>query len=146
MKDLKVLLVDDEIDFVSTLAERLELRGVQARTAHDGRTALELIREEPPHVVVLDIIMPEIDGIQLLKEIKKTAPRVEVILLTGYAKLETAIEGMELGAFDYLTKSTGIDELLYKLEDAYKKISIQEEKIRHIQEMIQSEKKTNQDQ
>jgi len=146
MKDLKVLLVDDEIDFVSTLAERLELRGVQARTAHDGRKALELIRQELPHVVVLDIIMPEMDGIQLLKEIKKIAPRVEVILLTGYAKIETAIEGMELGAFDYLIKSIGIDELLYKLEDAYKKISIQEEKIRHIQEMIKSEKQTDQDQ
>jgi len=146
MKDLKILLVDDEIDFVSTLAERLELRGVQARTAPDGRTALEMIRAEPPHVVVLDIIMPEMDGLQVLKEIKRIAPRVEVILLTGYAKIETAIEGMELGAFDYLIKSVGIDELLYKLEDAYQKISIQKEKIRHIQEMIKSEKQSNQDQ
>ena len=144
MKDLKVLLVDDEIDFTSTLAERLELKGIRARTAPDGLTALKLIKEEQPHVVVLDVVMPEMDGIQTLSEIKKVAPLVEVILLTGYAKLETALKAMELGAFDYLTKSIGIDELLYKLEDAYKKISIQEEKIKHIQEMIKSEKQTNQ--
>ena len=143
MKDLKVLLVDDEIDFVSTLAERLELRGIQARTASDAPTALKLIQEEQPHVVVLDVMMPGMDGIQTLKEIKKIAPLIEVILLTGYAKLELAVKGMELGAFDYLVKSIGIDELLYKLEDAYKKISIQGEKIKHIQEMIKSEKPTS---
>jgi DNA-binding NtrC family response regulator len=139
LKDLKVLLVDDEIDFASALAEKLELKGIRARTALDGRTALKLIQEERPHVVVLDVVMPEMDGIQTLSEIKKIAPLVEVILLTGYAKLETAVKGMELGAFDYLTKSIGIDELLYKLEDAYKKISIQQEKIKHIQEMIKLE-------
>lgn len=143
MKDLKVLLVDDELDFISTLAERLELEGIQARTALDGRTALKLIQEEPPHIVLLDVIMSEMDGLQTLREIKKLAPLVEVILLTGYAKMETAMEGLELGAFDYLQKSIDIDELLYKLEDAYKKISIQEEKIKHIQEMIKSGKQTD---
>jgi len=139
LKNLKVLLVDDEVDFASTLAEQLELKGIRARTAPDGRTALKRIQEAPPHVVLLDVVMPEMDGIQTLSEIKKMAPLVEVILFTGYAKLETAVKGMELGAFDYLTKSIGFDELLYKLEDAYKKISIQEEKIKHIQEMIKSE-------
>ena len=140
MKDLKVLLVDDEIEFVSTLAERLKLREIKARIAPDGKTALRLVREEQPHVVVLDVMMPEMDGIETLKEIKKIAPLVEVILLTGYAKLELALKGMELGAFDYLIKSIGIDELLYKLEDAYKKISIQEQKKKHIQERLRSEK------
>ena len=139
LKNLKVLLVDDEIDFASSLANQLELSGIQTRTAPDGRTALKRIQEAPPHVVLLDVVMPEMDGIQTLSEIKKMAPLVEVILFTGYAKLETAVKGMELGAFDYLTKSIGFDELLYKLEDAYKKISIQEEKIKHIQEMIKSE-------
>ena len=139
MNDLKVLLVDDEIDFVSTLAERLELRGVQARTAPDGKTALKLIQEEQPHVVVLDVMMPEMDGIQTLQEIKKIAPLAEVILLTGYAKLELALKGIELGAFDYLIKSIGIDELMYKLEDAYKKIAIKEQKIKHIKELIKSD-------
>jgi len=140
VKDLKVLLVDDEIEFVSTLAERLKLREIKARIAPDGKTALRLVREEQPHVVVLDVMMPEMDGIETLKEIKKIAPLVEVILLTGYAKLELALKGMELGAFDYLIKSIGIDELLYKLEDAYKKISIQEQKKKHIQERLRSEK------
>jgi DNA-binding NtrC family response regulator len=140
VKDLKVLLVDDEVEFVATLAERLKLREIQARTAPDGKTALQMVQEEQPHVVVLDVMMPEMDGIETLKEIKKIAPLVEVILLTGYARLELALKGMELGAFDYLIKSIGIDELLYKLEDAYKKISIQEQKRKHIQEMIKSEK------
>jgi DNA-binding NtrC family response regulator len=140
VKDLKVLLVDDEVEFVSTLAERLKLREIQARTAPDGKTALRMVQEQQPHVVVLDVMMPEMDGIETLREIKKMAPLVEVILLTGYAKLELALKGMELGAFDYLIKSIGIDELLYKLEDAYKKISIQEQKRKHIQEMIKSEK------
>lgn len=138
MQDLKVLLVDDEPEFVATLAERLKLRKIQARIAPDGKTALRMIREEPPHVVVLDVMMPEMDGIETLAEIKRIAPRVEVILLTGYAKLELALKGMEQGAFDYLVKSIGIDELLYKLEDAYKKFSLQEQKIKHIQEMIRS--------
>ena len=140
MKNFKVLLVDDEPEYVSTLAERLKLREIQARTAPDGRAALRMIQEELPHVVILDVMMPGMDGIETLAEIKKMAPLVEVILLTGYAKMELALKGMEKGAFDYLIKSIGIDELMYKLEDAYKKISIQEQKIRHIQEMIQSEK------
>ncbi len=138
MKSLKVLLVDDELEFVSTLAERLRLREIAARIASDGKTALQMIRENPPHVVVLDVMMPGMNGIETLSEIKKTAPLVEVILLTGYAKMELALKGMEKGAFDYLIKSVGIDELMYKLEDAYKKISIQQEKIKHIQAMIQS--------
>ena len=139
MKDLKVLLVDDEIDFVATLAERLELRGVQAQTAPDGKTALKLIQTDQPHVVVLDVMMPEMDGIETLQEIKKIAPAAEVILLTGYAKLELALKGMELGAFDYLIKSIGIDELMYKLEDAYQKISLREQKIKHIKAMIKTD-------
>lgn len=140
MKNFKVLLVDDEPEFVDTLAERLKLREIQARTAPDGKTALQMIQAEPPHVVVLDVMMPGMDGIETLIEIKKMAPLVEVILLTGYAKMELALKGMEKGAFDYLIKSIGIDELMYKLEDAYKKIAIQEQKIRHIQEMIRSGK------
>jgi len=140
MKNFKVLLVDDEPEFVDTLAERLQLREIQARTAPDGKTALQMIQAEPPHVVVLDVMMPGMDGIETLIEIKKMAPLVEVILLTGYAKMELALKGMEKGAFDYLIKSIGIDELMYKLEDAYKKIAIQEQKIKHIQEMIQSGK------
>ncbi len=136
MKELSVLLVDDEPDFVSTLAERLKLRGIRCKTAGDGKTALRMIREEPPQIVILDVVMPEMNGIQTLAEIKKIAPLVEVILLTGYAKLETALQGMEMGAFDYLVKSIDIDELLYKLEDAHKKISLQEQKIASLKETM----------
>jgi len=78
MKDFKVLLVDDEPEYVSTLAEGLKLREIQARTAPDGRTALQMIQEEPPHVVVLDVMMPGMDGIETRSEIKKLAPLVEV--------------------------------------------------------------------
>jgi len=136
MKDLKVLLVDDEAEFLNTLAERLTLREISVQTAPDGKTALEMVAKEKPHVVVLDVMMPGIDGIQTLVEIKKSAPLVEVILLTGYAKMDMALKGMELGAFDYLIKSIAIDELLYKLEDAYKKITIQGKKIEGLQETV----------
>ena len=84
-------------------------------------------------MIVLDVRMPGIDGIDTLRQIKRTRPLVEVILLTGHANMEVAVEGMELGAFDFLMKPVDIDELLYKLQDAYAKKSIQEEKIRQMQ-------------
>jgi DNA-binding NtrC family response regulator len=85
-------------------------------------------------VVVLDVKMQGMDGIQTLREIKKIKPLVEVIMLTGHANLEVAVEGMEMGAFDYLMKPTGVDELLYKLEDAFKRKKIQEQKIKRLEE------------
>jgi len=89
-------------------------------------------------VVVLDVRMPGMDGIQALREIKQRYPLIEVIMLTGHASLEVAIEGMELGAFDYMMKPIEIDELLYKLQDAYKKKSIHTEKIKKMQEVTGS--------
>jgi DNA-binding NtrC family response regulator len=89
---------------------------------------------EPVDVIVLDVRMPGMDGIQTLREIKKRYPLVEVIMLTGHASLEVAIEGMELGAFDYLMKPVDIDELLYKIQDAYKKKLIQIEKIKYMED------------
>ena len=91
--------------------------------------------EQPVDVVVLDVRMPGMDGIETLRELKKRHPLVEVIMLTGHASLEVAIEGMELGAFDYLMKPIDIDELLYKLEDAYKKRTIQAQKIQAMKEV-----------
>lgn len=87
-------------------------------------------------VVVLDVRMPGIGGIQTLREIKKKDPLMEVIMLTGHASVEVAIEGMELGAFDYLMKPADIDELFYKLQDAFKKKTIQREKIKKLEEII----------
>ena len=135
MDEFSVLLVDDEIEFLETLMKRLRKRKLNINGVSSGEEALHMLREMPVDVVVLDVRMPGMDGIQTLREIKRISPLVEVIMLTGHANLEVAIEGMELGAFDYLMKPMDIDELLYKLEDAYKKKSIQEQKIIHLEKV-----------
>jgi len=138
--EFSVLLVDDEEDFLETLLKRLLKRRIKATGAGSGEEALKILKETPPDVVVLDVRMQGMDGIQTLKEIKKIRPLVEVIMLTGHANLEVAVEGMEAGAFDYLMKPTDVDELLYKLEDAFKRKKIQEQKIRRLEEDKQLEK------
>jgi len=132
--ELSVLLVDDEREFLETLMKRLQKRKIKVAGVNSGEEALIIIRETPPDVVVLDVRMQGIDGIQTLREIKKIKPLVEVIMLTGHANLEMAVEGMEVGAFDYLMKPTDVDELLYKLEDAFKRKKIQEQKIRRLED------------
>jgi two-component system, OmpR family, response regulator len=136
VNNFNVLLVDDELEFLATLVKRLTKRGLNIRTAKNGEDALKIIGEKVIDVVVLDVRMPGIDGIQTLREIKKKDPLMEVIMLTGHARLEVAIEGMELGAFDYLMKPADIDELFYKLQDAFKKKTIQREKIKKLEEII----------
>jgi len=129
MNSFNALLVDDENEFRETLIKRLQKRKLNAFGAEDGAKALELLDQNPVDVVVLDVKMPGMDGIQTLREIKKRFPLIEVIMLTGHASMEVAIEGMEIGAFDYLMKPIDIDELVYKLQDAYQKKTIQEKKI-----------------
>jgi DNA-binding NtrC family response regulator len=124
-----VLLVDDEVDFVNTLTKRMKKRNLTASSVNTGEDALGFLGQHPTDVVVLDVKMPGMDGIQTLKEIKKQHPLTEVIMLTGHANVEVAIQGMEIGAFDYLMKPMAIEELVYKIQDAYKKKCIQEEKI-----------------
>ena len=136
MNNFNVLLVDDELEFLATLVKRLTKRGLNISTAKNGEDALKIIGGKVIDVVVLDVRMPGIGGIQTLREIKKKDPLMEVIMLTGHARLEVAIEGMELGAFDYLMKPTDIDELFYKLQDAFKKKTIQREKIKKLEEII----------
>lgn len=131
---ISVLLVDDEVSFVETLSKRLGIRRLHVLTAHDAAGALSLLAEHPIDVVVLDVSMPEMDGITATKAIKSTYPMVEVILLTGHANIEASIEGMEMGAFDYLLKPANIDELVYKIEDAHRKKELREEKIRRLAE------------
>ncbi|MFH0958792.1 MAG: response regulator [Pseudomonadota bacterium] len=121
MSEFKVLLVDDETDFVETLVKRLRKRKLDVRAASSGQQALELLAESPSDIVVLDVKMPDMDGIETLRRIKKIDPCVEVVMLTGHANVEVAMQGMELGAFDYLMKPIDIDDLLYKLQDAFKK-------------------------
>ncbi|MDQ1330225.1 MAG: hypothetical protein QG578_488 [Thermodesulfobacteriota bacterium] len=138
--EISVLLVDDEREFLETLLKRLLKRRVKVKGVGSGEEALKFLRETPPDVVVLDVRMEGMDGIQTLREIKKIKPLVEVIMLTGHANLEVAVEGMEVGAFDYLMKPTDVDELLYKLEDAFKRKKIQEQKIKRLEEEKESGK------
>ena len=139
MNSFRALLVDDEEEFLRTVMKRLKKRNVNAIGAGNGEEALRQLAQHPVDVVVLDVKMPGMDGIQTLREIKERFPLVEVVMLTAHASMEVAIEGMELGAFDYLMKPVDIDELLYKLQDAYKKKSIQEDKIKNIKELNKEE-------
>ena len=113
---IKVLLVDDEQQFVETLAQRLETRGFVVDTALEGDRCLAILKDKDMDVVVLDVQMPGRSGIDTLKEIKKLRPLTEVIMLTGHATVETAIEGMKLGAYDYLMKPSEIDDLVAKIK------------------------------
>jgi DNA-binding NtrC family response regulator len=140
VSDFRVLFVDDEADFRETLIKRMQKRHVEASGVSSGEEALAWLAQHPVDVVVLDVRMPGMDGIQTLRAIKRDHPLLEVILLTGHANLEIAREGMQLGAFDYLMKPIDLDDLLYKLEDAYQKKSIQQHKIKNIEGVIESRK------
>ncbi len=119
MDKMKVLLVDDEEDFISTLAERLELRNMSVLVAIDGAVAIRLIETQKPPVVVLDVMMPGIGGLDILKYIKKNCPNTQVIILTGRGTTKDGIESMRLGAFDYMMKPVQIEELIKKLNEAF---------------------------
>lgn len=127
---IKVLIVDDEEQFVEALAERLEVRDFQVAKAYNGDAALAAIEAQSVDVVILDVLMPGRDGIQTLRDIKNTRPLIEVIMLTGNATVETAIEGMKLGAYDYLMKPTETSDLVDKINKAYTRKADQEERIR----------------
>ncbi len=120
MAGYSVLLVDDEEEFVSALSERLMLRGIEVETALDGREALARFAEKPVDVIILDVMMPGLGGLEILKRIKKSSPPTQVILLTGLGATKEGIEGMRLGAFDYLIKPVDIEELLDKMKEAVK--------------------------
>lgn len=126
---IKVLLVDDEQQFVETLAQRLETRGFVVDTALDGDRCLAILMDKDMDVVVLDVQMPGRSGIDTLKEIKKLRPLSEVIMLTGHATVETAIEGMKQGAYDYLMKPTEIDDLVAKITKAHARKAEHEDRI-----------------
>lgn len=115
---ITILLVDDEVPFVTTLAKRLERREFTVFRAHGGIEGLELLRKHAVDVVVLDVNMPDMDGMRVLREIKLRHPDVAVCMLTGHADMEAAIAGMAMGAFDYLMKPVELDELIRKIMDA----------------------------
>lgn len=126
----RVLIVDDEKDFVEIFSLRLKETGEIIFTAHSGKECLDILGREIVDVVVLDIKMPGMDGIETLKEIKKRHPIVEVILLTGHGAIETAVAGMKLGAYDYLLKPADAREMAEKLQGARKRKDEQEDRIR----------------
>lgn len=127
---IRVLIVDDEKDFTELLSERLETRGFKTRIAFDGNEAISRLNEENADVVLLDVMMPGKSGVETLKEIKNSWPITEVIMLTGHGTVETAIEGMKLGAYDYLIKPTETEDLSQKITSAYQRKSDHEERIR----------------
>ncbi len=127
---VNVLIVDDEEQFVDALAQRLEVRDFNVLTASNGDDALSILDQRNVDVVILDVLMPGKDGIQTLREMKQSKPLVEVIMLTGHATVETAIEGMKIGAYDYLMKPTDTLDLVEKINKAYARKADQEERIR----------------
>ncbi|MBN1102341.1 MAG: response regulator [Deltaproteobacteria bacterium] len=131
MDSFRVLIVDDEQPFVETTVNRLAKRDIEAEGVLSGEEALETMKKRLFDVVVLDIKMPGgMDGIETLREMKKIQPLAEVILLTGHASVETSIEGMKLGAFDYLLKPVSLEDLMVKLAQAFEKKDSHEQKIR----------------
>jgi DNA-binding NtrC family response regulator len=130
MSIANVLMVDDEVEFVETFSERLEMRGLGISKAFSGKEALKVLKKDKNvEVVILDVMMPEMDGIETLAAIKKKFPLVEVIMLSGQATVESAIEGLKRGAFDYLMKPCEIDQIIAKVSEAAAKKRQHEEKI-----------------
>ncbi len=118
MAGWKVLLVDDEKEFAATLAERLTLRGLITTTASDGPQALRCMEQDRPQIVILDMKMPGMSGLEVLRLIKQKCPSIPVILLTGQSTTKESMEGMDVGAFAYLVKPVKIEELLQKMREA----------------------------
>ncbi len=125
-----VMLVDDEVTFVETMAKRLEKRNIETLIALSGEESLEALKtHQDLDVIVLDVKMPGMDGLETLKRIKQELPLIEVIMLTGHATIQSGIEGMKLGAYDFLTKPCDVEELVSKIKDAANKKREHEEKI-----------------
>jgi len=128
--ETKVLLIDDEEAFVAALEKRLAIRNLKVFTAHSGQEGLAKLQALPDiDIVLLDVKMPGMDGITTLKAIKSEHPIVEVIMLSVHATVESAIEGMKLGAYDYLMKPCEVDELLAKVDEARSKKRAHQDKI-----------------
>ncbi|MBN1104180.1 MAG: response regulator [Deltaproteobacteria bacterium] len=131
MDRFRVLVVDDEKDFLETLVNRFQKREIDATGVTSGEEAIDLMRKRLFDVVILDIKMPGgMDGIQALREMKQIQPLAEVILLTGHATVESSIQGMKLGAFDFLIKPVHMEDILVKLAQAFEKKDAHEQKIR----------------
>lgn len=116
---IKVLIADDEVEFASTLVTRLQLRKFDATMATSGQAALDSVAQEHPDVLVLDLKMPDLDGLEVLAQLQELEPNTKVIILTGHGSFEVGLEGMKLGAFDYLMKPINLNLLIDKIEQAF---------------------------
>lgn len=119
MADVKILLVDDEEDFITSMAERLEMRDLKSQTAFDGQEALSLVSDEKPDVMILDLKMPGIDGMEVLRRVKLNYPDVQVIIQTGHGNDLDEAEARRLGVFDYLRKPVDIELLIDRIRAAH---------------------------
>lgn len=131
MTEFNVLVVDDEEDFRETLVKRLRKRNLAVQGVESGQKALALLDKVRIDVIILDVKMPGKDGVETLQEIKRKQPLIEVIMLTGHGSDELGIQGMKLGAFEYVMKPADIDNLMEKMRRAYKKKFFHEEQILH---------------
>jgi len=129
---IRILIVDDEKEFVDSLAERLSMRDYDVTTSLSGEEAIEKVKGYNFDVVILDVAMPGMDGVAALREIKRIKPLTEVLMLTGNATVETSIEGMKLGALDYVLKPCEIEELVSKINRGYERKAEHEERIRSV--------------
>lgn len=130
MSLIRVLIVDDEVDFLETIVKRLRDREFSVHGVNNGVDALGYLEDNEVDIVVLDVKMPRMDGLTVLKHIKSRWPLVEVIMLTGHASVESGIQGMQIGAFDYLMKPARLDDLLKKIRQAYERKILQEGKVK----------------
>ncbi|EGB14540.1 response regulator receiver protein [Pseudodesulfovibrio mercurii] len=118
MQKIRLLLVDDETDFLNAYARRFARRNVETTLAASGQEAIDLVRDDEFDVVVMDVMMPGMSGLETLRRLKAIKPDLPVIILTGHADSRVLIEGMDMGAFDFLLKPVGTDELYFKVLDA----------------------------
>ena len=133
MQSPRLLIVDDEEDLMRTIVNRLNKRNFEATGVLSGEEALETIKKETFDIVVLDVKMPGISGIETLRELKKIDPEIEVILLTGHASVDAAVDGMKLGAYEFLMKPCKIEELIEKIDRAWEVKSERDERTRRAQ-------------
>ncbi len=136
----RLLLVDDEERFRTTLAKRLREKGFEVADLGSGMEAIDYVKENSVDIIVLDIKMPGLDGIETLTEIKKSNPGIEVVLLTGHGTVDTAIEGMRTGAYDYLMKPCEIDNLVLKINGAFEVKNERDERLKKAEERSRLDK------
>jgi DNA-binding NtrC family response regulator len=128
MKEATILLVDDEVVFTNNMSRLLTKRGYRVTALNGGEAALRALQEHSFDVMVLDLKMPGLDGIAVMHEMRKLALSTEVLILTGHGSIDTALEAIQLGAYDYVTKPCEIEELVSKIEAALERKTIRDQR------------------